>query len=234
MKQRITLLLLMVLTFASSASFGLISPTQEITTPNQQNTETIQIGWQDLKGKVAPYYDPFRELTQQQIYNLSIYGRVLELQKEMPNRVTDKMVQMREEAKAKLMADKIDIDGLFAQREIIVAKRRKAAMATNSLLKNREIQIAGYLLALEFDQGLVTEFLLVPTVGACSHKPVPAANQLILVKSKQPFDAGSPYLPIRVTGTLQTNQQDKQLNLVDGNKQVQMAYFIDDASVSKF
>ena len=234
MKQRFTLLLLMVLTFAPSASFGLISPTQEITTPNQQNTETIQIGWQDLKGKVAPYYDPFRELTQQQIYNLSIYGRVLELQKEMPNRVTDKMVQMGEEAKAKLMADKIDIDGLFAQREIIVAKRRKAAMATNSLLKNREIQIAGYLLALEFDQGLVTEFLLVPTVGACSHKPVPAANQLILVKSKQPFDAGSPYLPIRVTGTLQTNQQDKQLNLVDGNKQVQMAYFIDDASVSKF
>ena len=234
MKQRFTLLLLMVLTFASSASFGLISPSQEITTPNQQNTETIQIGWQDLKGKVAPYYDPFRELTQQQIYNLSIYGRVLELQKEMPSRVTDKMVQMGEEAKAKLMADKIDIDGLFAQREIIVAKRRKAAMATNSLLKNREIQIAGYLLALEFDQGLVTEFLLVPTVGACSHKPVPAANQLILVKSKQPFDAGSPYLPIRVTGTLQTNQQDKQLNLVDGNKQVQMAYLIDDASISKF
>ena len=47
-----------------------------------------------------------------------------------------------------------------------------------------------------------------------------------------PFKAGSPYVPIRVTGTLQTNQQDKQLNLVDGNKQIQMAYFIDDGMVT--
>ena len=106
-------------------------------------------------------------------------------------------------------------------------------MASNNLLNNRKIQISGYLLALEFDQGLVSEFLLVPTVGSCSHKPVPAANQLILVKTKRPFDAGSPYVPIRVTGTLQSNQQNKNLNLVDGNKQIQMAYFIDDGMVTE-
>jgi len=234
MKILSTPLLVMALTLlASPLSFAIVSPTQNTQSQNKDNSGVIQVGWQDLKGKVAPYYDPFRELTQEQIYNLSIYGRVLELQKTVPNKVTDKMVQMGEQAKAKLIAEKVDIDGLFAQREIIVAKRKKAAMATNSFLTNRKIQISGYLLALEFDQGLVTEFLLVPTVGACSHKPVPAANQLLLVKTKQPFEAGSPYLPIRVTGTLQTNQQNKNLNLVDGNKQIQMAYFIDDGIVTE-
>lgn len=233
MKVFFTPLLLIALTLSSSASFAIVSPTPESKIQKQNNSGTIQIGWQDLQGKVAPYYDPFRELTQKQIYNLSIYGRVVELQKTLPNRVTEKMIQMGEEAKSKLIADKVDIEGLFAQREIIVAKRRKAAMATNSLLINRQIQISGYLLALEFNEGLVTEFLLVPTVGACSHKPVPAANQLILVKTKQAFEARSPYVPIRVTGTLQSNQQNKNLNLVDGNKQIQMAYFIDDGMVTE-
>ena len=222
---------LFVLTLIPSLSFAIISPTQETAIQQKNQTGTIQVIWQDLKGKVAPYYDPFSTLTQKQLYNLSIYGRVLELQATVPKRVTEQMKDMAKEAKEKLIADKIDIDDLLAQRDVIIEKRKKAAMTTNSFLINRKIQISGYLLPLEFNQGLVTEFLLVPTVGACSHKPVPAANQLILVKTKQPFEAGAPYLPIRVTGTLQTNQQNKNLNLVDGNKQVQMTYFMDDGFV---
>ena len=234
MKTLFNALIMIALTTATSFSFAFISPTQNTPLLSSDSTDTTQIIWQDLQGKVAPYYDPFRELTQKQLYNFSIYGRVLELQKSLPYKVSEKMVHMGEEAKAKLIADNIDIDDLFAQRKIIIEKRRKAAMQTNDSLNNRKIQISGYLLALEFDQGLVTEFLLVPTVGACSHKPVPAANQLILVKTNKAFDAGSPFIPVRVTGTLQVNQQNKKLNLVDGNKQVQMSYFIDDGTVAKF
>jgi len=225
-------LLLMVLTLTSSFSVAIVSPTQQTVQPQNQ-PGTIQITWQDLKGKVAPYFDPFRALTQKQLYNLSIYGRVLELKTAVPKRVTVQMEDMAAEAKAKLIADNIDITGLLAQRDVIIEKRKKAALTTNTLLTNRAVQISGYLLPLEFDQGLVTDFLLVPTVGACSHKPVPPANQLILISTKQPFPAGSPYLPIRVTGTLQTSQLNKNLNLVDGNKQVQMAYFMDDGVVTK-
>jgi len=234
MKALFTPLFFIALTLIPSYSFAIVSPTQEAAVKEKNQAETMQILWQDLKGKVAPYYDPFRTLTQKQLYNLSIYGRVIELQMLEPKRVTKKMKDMAKEAKAKLIADNIDIDGLLAQRDVIIKKRKKAAMTTNSFLINRKVQISGYLLPLEFNQSLVTEFLLVPTVGACSHKPVPAANQLILVKTKQPFEAGSPYLPIRLTGTLQVNQQNKNLNLVDGNKQIQMAYFMEDGTVTNF
>ena len=110
MKVLFKALLFTAFAFMSSLSSSFVSPTQNttsqnITTKNNGNANTMQITWQDLQGKVAPYYDPFRALTQEQIYNLSIYGRVLELQKEMPNRVTEKMIQMGEEAKTKLVVE---------------------------------------------------------------------------------------------------------------------------------
>jgi hypothetical protein len=235
MKSLLTALLFILCSLPPSFSFAFISPTEnEQAKTTVQNQSTIQIGWQDLQGKVAPYFDPFRELTQEQIYHLSIYGRVLEIKKEHPNKVNDEMKVLAEEAKAKLLADHIDIEYLFAQRQIIAEKRKQAAMAINPLIVSRHIEISGYLLALEFDQGLVTEFLLVPSVGDCSHKPAPPANQLILVKTQHPFKAGSSYMPIRVTGTLQTMEQSKNLYVVDGNKDIQMAYFIDDGIITPF
>ena len=47
-----------------------------------------------------------------------------------------------ENAKAKLLEEKIDIEYLFAQRLIIMEKRKAAAMATNSLLADKNIEMA--------------------------------------------------------------------------------------------
>ena len=91
--------------------------------------------------------------------------------------------------------------------------------------------MSGFMLALEFDNGLVTEFLLVPTMGACSHKPVPPANQIIYVKAKEAIEAGSPYMPIKVTGTLRITPQEKDLYLVDGQKNIEMSYTLEDTLV---
>lgn len=199
-----------------------------------QATETMKIGWQDLQGKIEPYKDPFKDLTQDQLYNLSIYARISEMQKHAPTKVTEAMIKEGEAAKATLISEKVDIAYMFEQRLIIMKKRQQAAMATNALLADRKVEMAGYMLALEFDGELVTEFLLVPTVGACSHKPVPSANQIILVKAKKPVKAGSAYLPIKITGTLRITPQAKDLYLIDGKKNIDMSYSMEDTVVEPY
>jgi len=197
-----------------------------------QAVETFKITWQDLEGKVAPFHNPFDELSDEQLYNLSIYGRISEIEKFAPDKVTDAMREEAATAKATLIAENLDIEYLFEQRLLLIEKRRAAALITNDLLADKAIEMTGYMLALAFDNGLVTEFLLVPTMGACSHKPVPPANQIIYVKAKKAIEAGSPYLPIKVTGTLRIAPQEKDLYLVDGQKKIEMAYTLEDTIVT--
>jgi len=197
--------------------------------------QPMQIGWQDLQGKVAPYQDPFSDLTEDQLYNLSVYGRVTEMKKMFPSYdLSESMIKEAEDAKAQLIKENVDIDEMFAQRKIIMEKRKKAALVTNDLLANREIEMSGYMLALEFDNGEVSEFLLVPTIGACSHKPVPPANQLIYVKAKEAIKTGSPYLPVKITGTLRITPSTQDLYLVDGKREISMAYSLDNAIVEPY
>lgn len=200
-----------------------------------QAAEVMKINWQDLQGKVEPYQNPFAGLTEDQLYNLSLYGRISEMKKLFPAyKITEEMEKEAETAKATLIAENVDIDYLFKQRLILIERRKKAALVTNDLLADREIEMSGYMLALEFDNGLVTEFLLVPTIGACSHKPVPPSNQLIYVKATKAIAAGSPYMPIKVTGTLRITPQTKDLYLVDGQQQIRMSYSLEDTIVEPF
>ena len=51
------------------------------------------------------------------------------------------------------------------------------------------IRMAGYLLPLDYSGRRVTEFLLVPWVGACIHTPPPAPNQVVYVVYPEGFEA---------------------------------------------
>lgn len=46
----------------------------------------------------------------------------------------------------------------------------------------REVKVPGYMVPLEDWAGEVSEFLLVPYVGACVHTPPPPPNQLVYVR----------------------------------------------------
>ena len=64
------------------------------------------------------------------------------------------------------------------------------------------MRLPGYLLPLEFSGKRVTEFLLVPWVGACIHTPPPPPNQIVHVKTDKPFEMTGVFQPIWVTGQL--------------------------------
>ena len=56
-----------------------------------------------------------------------------------------------------------------------------AANAVVDDLDGRYVLLPGYVVPLEFSDSRIIEFLLVPWVGACIHKPPPPANQIVHV-----------------------------------------------------
>jgi hypothetical protein len=66
----------------------------------------------------------------------------------------------------------------------------------------RRLRIPGFLLPLDFSGTGVTDFLLVPYVGACVHVPPPPPNQLILVTTTTPYESEGLFEAVSVTGTM--------------------------------
>ena len=65
----------------------------------------------------------------------------------------------------------VDVDGLLAKRRAM--SEHRTAAQVNPLLDGLTVRLPGYVLPLEITGRKVTEFLLVPWVGACIHTPPP-------------------------------------------------------------
>ncbi|KGY08014.1 MULTISPECIES: DUF3299 domain-containing protein [Vibrio] len=78
-------------------------------------------------------------------------------------------------------------------------------------LNGSKVKIPGFVIPLEGDANMVTEFLLVPYFGACIHVPPPPPNQIIYVK----FPKGAPIQQlwdvIYLVGTLKTETVSHEL-----------------------
>jgi len=72
----------------------------------------------------------------------------------------------------------------------------------NTELDGQRITLAGYVLPLELTADGVTEFVLVPYVGACIHTPPPPPNQLMFVTTEVPWPNGNLWDAVLVTGPL--------------------------------
>lgn len=71
-------------------------------------------------------------------------------------------------------------------------------------LSGKRVSIPGFMVPLEDDLDVVTEFLLVPYAGACIHVPPPPPNQIVYVKMNKNTKVQVTFTdPILVTGTLQ-------------------------------
>jgi hypothetical protein len=70
-------------------------------------------------------------------------------------------------------------------------------------LDGKDVRIAGFVAPLRFDGGKISEFLLVPYVGACIHVPPPPSNQIVIVSGFEGFrPSGDLLYPVQVTGKL--------------------------------
>jgi uncharacterized protein len=187
------------------------------------HAELRTITWQDLIPEQVAFDDPFEELTGSQLVDLGLVARIRRKQASglrMASEDRDELAATEE----KLTAQGIDIDGLLARRSEITEKRRQAAEAVVPALDGANVRIAGYLLPIEFEGDKVTEFLLVPFVGACIHVPPPPANQIVHVRYEEGFTTRGLFAPVWVNGAMATRLSRENLHLVDGAADVSVGY----------
>lgn len=188
------------------------------------------VDWQDLRPPVTAENNPFATMSDAQNEAL----RQIVLSRLMQARglaAPDAAERHRAEWAQQLRAQGIDADAVLAQREVLIAQRQAAAETGVAALEGQHVRLGGYLLpaALQGDQ--VTEFLLVPWVGACSHTPPPPPNQSVRVRPARPYPMSRAYEPVWISGALRVRPQEKSVFVVDGELAVRSAYAIDGATV---
>ena len=81
-------------------------------------------------------------------------------------------------------------------------------------LDGEQVKIPGFIVPLEINNTSISEFLLVPYFGACTHTPPPPANQIIYSKIKNEYTTDDLTAPVWITGKLTTGSFVSKLNEV--------------------
>ena len=182
-------------------------------------TESIrQLSWVDLVPKHLLSDDPLAKLTKdQQDVVYWIINTLETLPKRGPD--TEELYEEVDSAIPRLKKWGIDITNLMAKIKEIQTSMVKE-------LNGQRIRIPGYLLPLEVSGTKVTEFLLVPYIGACIHVPPPPPNQIIHVNVVQEkgYKSKELYEPVWVTGVISAKSMVKELYLVDGSAGIDIGY----------
>lgn len=77
------------------------------------------------------------------------------------------------------------------------------------------VRVPGYIVPLAHDAAGVTEFLLVPFVGACVHVPPPPANQMVHVRLRPGRGVAMRWWePVSVTGVLRVERTSSPFGAV--------------------
>ncbi|MEM7238286.1 MAG: DUF3299 domain-containing protein [Pseudomonadota bacterium] len=103
---------------------------------------------------------------------------------------------------------------------------QEAASAVVTEFDGKRVRIPGYAVPLDFSGVSITSFILVPYIGACIHVPPPPANQLVFVKTSEPFEAESIWDPIFATGMFATSAVTTEL--------AETGYAMNDASIEPY
>lgn len=177
-----------------------------------------QLIWDDLIPAHLLAENPMAKYTLEQ--QDMVYW-VINILETLPERTPETEEYYKEVDEALPTLEKAGID--FAE---LMVKRKEIRTSVVEKLNGQHIRIPGYLLPLETSNGRVTEFLLVPYVGACIHVPPPPPNQIIHVNStqKEGYKSSKLFEPIWATGKIFTKSVTQELFLVDGSAEIAIGY----------
>ncbi len=85
------------------------------------------------------------------------------------------------------------------------------AVKLNETLNGAYIKMPGFIIPFDVSAEGVTNFMLVPYVGACIHTPPPPANQLVMVNATDPWPGDQLWDAVWVTGVMRTQLQSTDL-----------------------
>ena len=192
--------------------------------------EPREIMWKDL---VPPVAKTFPNLTRQQALQLTGIADVRE-RKARGDKVNAVELEDEHAGVRKLEDAGFDVEALLALRKEYMDGGKQRAQSVNASLDGQTVRMPGYVLPLEFSGKEVTEFLLVPYVGACIHTPPPPANQIVHVKADKPVANVTVFSAVWVTGRLTAVSMKKSLNLVDGEADISVGYSLQANAVEAY
>lgn len=181
--------------------------------------DTKQIAWEDLLPVLPPQEDPLARFSQEDKEMIEYVIYIRSYLQQSNNPLSQAVIDEMNKILPKLKRKGVDVDA-------IIADRTYRNSAVNSQLKDQVVKIAGYLLPLDLSGKTVTDFLLVPYVGACIHTPPPPPNQIIhaVTATPQPYNIDEIYKPVWITGELQLQTLSKELFLSDGSNNIDIGY----------
>ena len=194
-----------------------------------------ELTWDDLIPVAVVFDDPFEAMDREKLEYLGFVARI----RQMIARDQQVSQETRDEAtelEVQLVKDGIDVDGLLSRRDEIRELRKKRGTSVVTELNGASIKMPGYILPLEYSGLKVTEFLLVPWVGACIHTPPPPPNQIVhvLLDEKDAFKSNSMYEPVWVTGEILTQASTRNLFLKDGSGDFSIGYRLSASLVERY
>jgi len=200
--------------------------------PAHAADEPRQIMWKDLLP--APGAEQtFPKLTKQQAMQLVDIADVRERQAR-GEKVSKIDLEDQRAAVRKLEEAGLDVEALLAKRKEYLDGSHVRARSVNSVLDGQIVRMPGYVLPLEFSGKDVTEFLLVPYVGACIHTPPPPPNQIVHVKADKPVANVTVFSAVWVTGRVAAVSVKKSLSLVDGAADIDIGYSMRASQVESY
>ena len=194
--------------------------------------EVRQIMWKDLL-PVPAADQVFPKLSKQQALQLADIADVRERQAR-GEKIGSIELEDERAAVRKLEQAGFDVEALLSKRRQFVESSRVRASAVNGTLDGQTVRMPGYILPLEFSGKEVSEFLLVPYVGACIHTPPPPPNQIVHVKADKPVANVTVFSAVWVTGRLAAVSAKKSLSLVDGSADIDIGYSMRAATVELY
>ena len=193
-----------------------------------------QIGWEDLMPQAEPLKNPFDEIDLEIREDLGfIFRTKADLELGLIEADSPEM-QQAYKVSAKVEAAGIDIDALEDELDRLQAELDRRDQMINPEMDGVVVRIPGYALPLELTEGGVSEFLLVPYVGACIHSPPPPPNQMVFVELRKEYEVQSLYDPVWITGQIRVEQASRALTFVDGTNNVATGYALSGVSVEPY
>ena len=169
-----------------------------------------------LEPEAQQYEDPYRNLSQPQYKELMALARArLALGGDLAEAERAELEARGAEISQSLEAQGLDPEWILGQREVVAARRRHAALATNPVLEGESIEIAGFLLvANEIGSGRRVAYLL-PSRGVCMHLPPPAPNQLIRLEIDELPEPMGACVAAAVRGRLSADDSEHTVPVLD-------------------
>src|SRR5690242_3258121 len=193
-----------------------------------------QLKWEDLAPKLEASENPFAKLTREQLSGLVQIANTRDRKAANDKNLSAVEIDNEQALVKKLQQAGVDVNGLLGKRQQMAQQQRAAGSKLNAALDGQTIRMPGYLLPLEFSGKLVSEFLLVPWVGACIHTPPPPPNQIVHVKASTPFEFNGLFTPVWVTGRMAAASSRKSLYLIDGSSDIDVGYSLSASSVEPY